>query len=48
MVEDKRVSLYQVKPDWCPIKEHELWKCAEKHKEEMLEYHKTQRIKDNV
>lgn len=43
-VEDKKVSKYQAKPDWCPIKEHELWKCAKKHKEEMLEFHERQRV----
>jgi len=34
------------KPDFCPIKEHDLWKCVQKHKEEMLAFHKGQRSKD--
>ena len=25
------------RPDWCPIKEHDLGECAERHKEEMEE-----------
>ena len=40
------VVIRDYKPDWCPIKEHELWKCAKKAKEEMLEFYGRQRGKD--
>ena len=26
------------RPDWCPLKEHDMGECAEKHKEEMEEF----------
>lgn len=38
-VVDKLVPLHQPRPDWCPIKEHDLGKCAEKHKAEMEALH---------
>jgi hypothetical protein len=34
------------RPDWCPIKEHNLWECAKEHKEELLRFHERQRSKD--
>lgn len=46
-LDDREASpIPEYRPDWCPIKEHELWKCAQKHKEEMLAFHGGQRNKD--
>lgn len=40
-IEHGKVDRYKnSRPGWCPIKEHDLGVCAEKHKEEMEELHR--------